>query len=178
MVGATLPIAISLPPPSLKSKQSYGFAIFSTHFVMVHAMDMLPAPLVPPYCSPTICRSHNCFNRWTAGTKCPCLHSFTGSWLTAIWSSHSHDHIFHSLHLTKYIHHHSIYFWPASAVTSNCLHSSISCSWAVQWVIDFSAQWITSLQVKTSYVGYHLSSLQALLHPVMPVDKTPGSVQF
>ena len=52
-VGATQPIGIFLPPPSCKSMQLCGFAIFSTLFVIVHAMDLLPTPLLPPLLLPT-----------------------------------------------------------------------------------------------------------------------------
>jgi len=47
-VGATQPIGIFLPPPSRKSTQLCGLAIFSTLFVMVHTMDLLHSPLSFP----------------------------------------------------------------------------------------------------------------------------------
>jgi len=50
-MGATQPIRIFHPPPSPKSTQLCGFAIFSTLFVMVHAMDLLPY-LLRPSCLP------------------------------------------------------------------------------------------------------------------------------
>ena len=47
-MGATQPIGIFLPPTSRKSMQLCGFVIFPTLCVIVHAMDLLPPPLLPP----------------------------------------------------------------------------------------------------------------------------------
>jgi len=48
-MGATQPIRIFHPLPSHKSTQLCGFAIFSTHVIMLHAVDLLPSSLPPPF---------------------------------------------------------------------------------------------------------------------------------
>ena len=47
-VGAPQLIGIFVTPPSCESTQLCGFAISSTLLVMVHAMNLLPSPHLPP----------------------------------------------------------------------------------------------------------------------------------
>ena len=62
-MGATQPMGIYLPPPSCMSTQLCGFNIFNS-FIIVHAMHLLPCPLVHPH------HSQHCSDQWTAGTGC------------------------------------------------------------------------------------------------------------
>jgi len=51
-MGATQPIWIFLPPPSLESTQLCGFAIFSTRFIILHAINLLPSTLLSLFLPP------------------------------------------------------------------------------------------------------------------------------
>jgi len=48
-MGATQPIRIFLSPPSHYFTHWHGFTLFSTLFVMVHAMDLLLSALLPSF---------------------------------------------------------------------------------------------------------------------------------
>ena len=112
-VGATQPIGIFLSPPSRKSTQLCGFAIFSTLFVMVHAIDLLHTPISVPL--------HPSFPSLFG--RVVCLYRVCGVPLIHYFLSHRHilrpyPRSFLPIFPLPYIHPSSCYIFPACY----CLH--------------------------------------------------------
>ena len=83
-------------------------------------------PIQPPSAipSPSIRISHHCLNGGSGGIQCAVFHYSPSSLHPAIFSACTHNCFTLSFILTKYIHCSSIYFRPATALTSNHLRCS------------------------------------------------------
>jgi len=177
-VCSTQPIGKFHPPPSLTFMHFCRFVIFWTLFVMVHAMNLIPFPLLPLFLPPP-----SIFHIiiWMGGL--PALNVGSSSYPLSCCTPP------HPLHISTII----------SPSVSTQLITSIILPYISSLVLPppkilqiapiASAVWYQvyyylkyheriGCKWRSSWVDYHLSSLRTLLHLVLSFDQFPPLGQY